>query len=52
MSITYLIGLPVLVAAHFAAGAAAWSWYLPPLAYVGLEIVRTLVLALLTRKYS
>jgi hypothetical protein len=52
MSITYLVGLPVFVAAHFAAGAAAWSWHLPALAYVGLDVVRALVLALLTRKYS
>jgi hypothetical protein len=52
MSLTYLIGMPVFVTAHFAGVASAWSWHFPPLAYILLDIVRAIVLARLTRRYS
>jgi hypothetical protein len=51
MSVTYLVGFSVFATAHFFAGASGWSWHVPALAYVGLELVRGLVLAVLVRKF-
>ncbi len=52
MSVTYLVGFAVFVTAHFLAGASGWSWQLPALAYLGLELIRALVLAVLARKFQ
>ena len=52
MSITYLVGLAVFITAHFFAGASGWSWQVPALAYLGLELGRGLVLAVLARKFA
>ena len=52
MSITYLVGFAVFISAHFFAGASGWSWHFPALAYLGLEFVRALVLAVLARKFE
>jgi hypothetical protein len=51
MSLTYLVGFTVFATAHFFAGASGWSWHVPALAYIGLELVRALVLAVLVRKF-
>ncbi len=52
MSVTYLVGFAVFITAHFFAGASGWSWQVPALAYLGLELVRGLVLAVLARKFA
>lgn len=52
IAITYLIGMPIFVAAHFAGAASVWSWHFPPVAYLGLDVIRGMVLARLTRRYS
>jgi hypothetical protein len=46
------VGFAVFITAHFFAGASGWSWQVPALAYLGLELVRGLVLAVLARKFA
>jgi hypothetical protein len=52
MSVTYLVGFAVFITVYFFAGASGWSWQVPALAYLGLELVRGLVLAVLARKFA
>lgn len=51
MAITYLIGLPLFMTSHGISMAVSWSWHLPALAYLALDLLRGLVVVLLARRY-